>query len=129
MAKAAHRPRLRRAGCGARSNEGRSASVAVRKSGTLAGAAQHVHREVLVAVRPYRRRVPTGAARHRTERLDRILVAVLGVDGFAGAEIDGFPAHAHLLPLQAGEVHLDPRLLAVIEGVMLERRQLEVGPK
>ena len=56
-----------------------------------------------------------------------VFVAVLGVDGFAGAEFDCFAGHLHLLPLQAGKMHLDAVPLAVVEGVMLEAVELEIA--
>src|SRR3954462_12507191 len=47
------------------------------------------------------------------------------MDSFAGAEIDAFAGHAHLLPLVAGEMHLDTLALAIVEGVMLEAVEIE----
>src|SRR3954452_6508084 len=47
------------------------------------------------------------------------------MDGFAGAEIDACARHPHLLPLVAGEVHLDTLALAIVEGVMLEAVDVE----
>ncbi len=58
---------------------------------------------------------------------DRILVAVLGVNGFAGAEVDAFAGNAHALALEARQMHFDARALAVEEGVMLEAREVELG--
>jgi hypothetical protein len=66
-------------------------------------------------------RRPAGAARQRAKRFGRILVAVLGVDGLAGAEIDGRRRDRNALPLEAGQVHFDARALAVEEGMVLER--------
>ncbi len=49
------------------------------------------------------------------------------MDGFAGAETDRLAVDFHLLPLGAGEVHLDPVVLAIVTGVMLEGGQIEIG--
>jgi hypothetical protein len=76
--------------------------------------------EVAAFVGPQRRRQPAHAARQRTQLLGAVFVAVLGVDGFAGAEFDGLAGHFHLLPLRARQVHLDAMPLAVVEGMMLE---------
>ena len=54
-----------------------------------------------------------------------IFVGVLGVDGLAGAELERFAGHLHLLPFEAGEMHFDAVALAVVEGVMLECVELE----
>src|SRR5918992_4334556 len=47
------------------------------------------------------------------------------MDGFAGAKLDGFAGHPHLLPLVAGEVHFDAVALAIVEGVMLKAAEVE----
>ena len=64
------------------------AAVAIYRLGCFAQR-QRVDAEIRLpaSVHTARRR-PAGAARQRAERLDRILVAVLGVDGLAGAEVD-----------------------------------------
>ena len=49
------------------------------------------------------------------------------MDGFAGAEIDGFAGHPHLLTLPAGEMHFDAVTLAIVKGVMLERVEVEIA--
>src|SRR6478609_5162905 len=81
---------------------------------------QRVHAEFLLGVGPHLGRRPAGAARQRAERLDRILIAVLGMNGFAGAEVDALAAHLDTLALQARQMHLDPRALAIEECVVLE---------
>src|SRR6185312_12626759 len=85
--------------------------------------------EIRVGVGPHRGRAPAGSARQAAERLDRILVAALGVDRFSGSEIGAFAANADALALQARQMHLDARALAVEEGVMLEAGQIELGAK
>ena len=65
--------------------------------------------------------------RQRLKSLDRVFVAVLGVDGLAGAEIDRLAVDAHLLPLGAGKMHFDAVVLAIVAGVMLERGEIEIG--
>src|ERR1700726_560894 len=72
------------------------------------------------AVGPGLERRPAAAPGHRLERLDRIFVAVLGMDGFAGAEFDRRVADPHFLPFGAGKVHFDAMTFGVVEGVVLE---------
>src|SRR3954463_138244 len=83
--------------------------------------------EVIVGVGPYCRRGPAGATRQCAKRVDRIFIAVLGVDGFAGAELDALPAHLDALALEARQMHLDARTVAVKEGMMLEAGWIELG--
>ena len=89
--------------------------------------AQRVHAEQ--AVGPGLKGRPAAATGQRPERIDGIFVAVLGVDGFAGAEVDGLVADAHFLPPHAGEVHLNAVTFAVVEGVVLEGGQIEICPQ
>ena len=84
-----------------------------------------LHAELAVAPNLHGR--PAAAVRQRRERGECVLIAVLGVDGLAGAKGDRRAMDFHLLPLGAGEVHFDPILLAIVEGMMLERSQIEVG--
>src|SRR5262249_21753003 len=53
--------------------------------------AQRIDGKVLVRVGPRRLHGPAGAAGQRGERLDRVLVAALGVDRLAGTEFDVSP--------------------------------------
>jgi hypothetical protein len=49
------------------------------------------------------------------------------VDRFARTKLDGLAADPDLLPLDAGEVHLDARTLAIEERVVLETFEIEVA--
>ena len=64
---------------------------------SVVGHPQQMNAEQTVG--PDRERRPAGAARQRAEGLERIFVAVLGVDGLAGAEFDHCAAHRDLLAL------------------------------
>src|SRR5262245_22032734 len=86
---------------------------------------ESLQREILARVGPPARRQPAHAARKRSERLVAVFVAVLGVNGLAGAEIDGVACYFHLLPLEACEVHFDATTFAVVKGVMLESVETE----
>src|SRR6478735_7482042 len=88
---------------------------------------QDMDAEIIVGVGPYCRRSPARAARQRTKRVDRIFIAVLGVDGFAGAKLDALAAHLDALALEARQVHLDARTVAVKKGMMLEAGRIEFG--
>src|SRR5262249_55347767 len=86
---------------------------------------QKIDRKIFLRIGPQRRHAPAGTACERAERGGRVFVAVLGVDRLAGAELDGLAQDLHLLALGAGEVHLDPRALAVEEGMVLEPLEIE----
>src|SRR4029079_9726159 len=88
---------------------------------------QDMDAEIIVGVGPYRRRGPAGAARQRAKRVDRIFIAVLGVDGFAGSEIDAHAAYLDPLAFEARQMHLDARTVAVEESMMLEAGRIELG--
>src|SRR5512137_1161892 len=88
-----------------------------------------MNRKILTYVGQCSRGQPADAARKCGERLDTVLVAVLGMDGFAGAEVDDLAGHLDLLPLQAGEMHFDAMALAVVERAMLENIQPESTAK
>src|SRR5262245_52366642 len=89
------------------------------------GRPQRVDRKIFPLVGPHRERLPAGAARQRHERAWRVLVAVLGMNRFAGAEFDDVARNPHLLTLDARQMHLDAMPLAIVKGVMLERRRIE----
>ena len=78
-------------------------------------------------IRPYLELRPAAAAGQRLERVDGVFVAIFGVDGLASAEIDSRSVDPRLLPPCRGEMHLDPVVRAVVEGVMLEGAEIEVG--
>ena len=78
-----------------------------------------------VGIGPDRLRAPAGLARQGPEALDRIRVAVLGVDGLARGEGDALVCDADGLRLQADEVHLDARRLGIEEGPMGEGVEIE----
>src|SRR5262249_23535190 len=84
------------------------------------------HREIPLRVGPGESHVPARAARQRRKALQRIFVAVLGVDRLTGAELDGLSQKLHLLALDAGEMHLDARALAVEEGMVLETLEVKI---
>ena len=48
------------------------------------------------------------------------------MDRFAGAEIDRFTGHPHLLTFQAGEVHFDAMSFTIVKGVMLKHVEPEI---
>src|SRR5215813_1509515 len=98
-----------------------------RRSAHASRRGQRVDREVALRVSPDACRRPAGAARERTEGVDRVLVAVFGVDGFAGAEFDRASGDLHLLTFAARKVHFDATALAIVESVMTERVEIEVG--
>src|SRR4029453_9386091 len=93
----------------------------------LWGRGQRLHREIVLRVGPSGERFEPGAACERTKTFDGVFVAVLGVDGLAGAELDGAAGRVRLLGLRAGEMHFDPLAFAVVEGLMAEFRQVEVA--
>src|SRR5579884_43489 len=95
----------------------------------LLGKHKGVDAEVAFAVGPHSVRLPPDAARERPQRVRAVLVAVLGVDGLARAEVDRLAGHPHLLSLQTGEVHLDAVALAIVEGMVFEAFEPKVRAK
>src|SRR5262245_32687204 len=91
--------------------------------------AQRLNREVALRVGPGAGWRPAGAARQRAEGLDRVFVAVLGVDGLAGAEFDRAPGDFNGLPPAAREMHFNPAAFPVVEGLVAERVEIEVSAK
>jgi toxin ParE1/3/4 len=70
---------------------------------------------------------PAGAACHGLELDQAVLVRVLGVDGFAGAEHEGAALHSGALRVLADQVHLDPLVLGVEPRFVAERTEAEVA--
>src|SRR5436190_10579792 len=97
----------------------------LRRPLSVVGHPQQMNAEQTIA--PDRERRPAAAVSQRLEGIDRIFVTVLGVDRLAGAELAGDAAHSDLLPPGAGEVHLDAPALGVVEGVVLEGGEIEIG--
>src|SRR6185312_17336468 len=88
---------------------------------------EYLDRKILALVSPALQRPPARPARKRSELFYRIFVAVLCMDGFARAKLDGFSGHLRLLPLETGEVHFHAVPFPVVESVMLEAVELEVA--
>src|SRR5271166_4573915 len=86
-----------------------------------------MNREICAGVGPRRKRRPSRPARQRGKGVQRVFVAVLRVNGLAGAKLDQSAGNLNPLTLVAGEVHLDAMSLGVVEGVMAEACQLEVA--
>src|SRR5262249_52957326 len=112
---------------GGRKTENNILAILIRHLSSVVRPPNCVHAEQAVAPDAYRR--PASGQRQRLETLDRVFVAVLGVNRFADPEIKGPAVDAHLLPLEAGKMHLDPAVLAVIAGMVLERGEVEIGVK
>ena len=83
--------------------------------------------EIRTGIRPGGDRLPSRSARQCRKGIERIFVAVLGVDGFAGAEFDCLAGDSHPLAFAAGEMHFDPMALDVVEGLVAKGTQIEVG--
>src|SRR5580704_7770198 len=82
-----------------------------------------------LAVGPRFQRQPAAALGQGAERLDRVFVAVLGVNGFAGTKLDRRVTHSDGLSLRAGKMHFDAAAFAVVEGVMLKGIEIEISAK
>src|SRR5262249_40412275 len=88
---------------------------------------QGVQGEERLAVGPSLVSDEPGAPGEGAEALDRILVRVLGVDRLADVEREPVPPDAPALASERNEVHLDAPLGGVVESVVREALQLEVG--
>src|SRR5690242_11258504 len=93
------------------------------------GEGESLNGEIFVGIRPRSGRHPAEPARERGEGFNAVFVAVFGVDGLAGAKVDGFAGDFHLLPLQACKMHLDAMPLAIIERMMFEHVETESAAK
>src|SRR5262245_17020796 len=94
-------------------------------SSKSSGEHEGLDREIFPRVGPCPHRQPTDTARKCGKRLDAILVAVLGMDGFAGTKLDDLSRHLDPLALDAGKMHFDAMTLAVVKGVMLKSVEIE----
>src|SRR5262245_31595320 len=94
-------------------------------SSKSSGEREGLNRKIFPRVGPGPHRQPTDTARKRGKRRDAIFVAVLGMDSFAGTEIDGLSRHLDPLAFEAGEMHFDAMTLAVVKGVMLKGVEVE----
>src|SRR5262245_20028447 len=88
-----------------------------------------MYAEQFARVRPHAARLPIGRAGKVAELADRILVGILGVDALSRAEEDAPAPNLDALLFQADEVHFDPSVTRIIDGLVLERIQVEVGAK
>src|SRR3954447_10668480 len=100
-----------------------------RQMNSASGHCERLHREIALRIRPGGKRGPAGTARQSTKGFDRVLVAALGVDGLAGAELDLSAANMRGLTLAAGEVHFHPPALAIVECLVAEVVEIEVSAK
>src|SRR5262245_36734109 len=98
-----------------------------RQSTTLRPGGERLHQEIPVG--PMCSRRPARALCQQAERLDRVLVAVLGVNGLAGCELDNAASDVDLLLPGAHQMHLDAPALAFVERPMAERIEIEIGGK
>src|SRR5262245_21105301 len=86
-----------------------------------------MHRKIPLRIGPGGARMPAGSACERRERGHGILIAVLGVNGFARTELDNTAGNPNLLPAVAGEVHLNAMPLGIVESMMREARKIKIG--
>src|SRR5436190_22848091 len=94
-------------------------------SSTLEG--QSMDRKILTRVGPNSDGSPARAARQCHEVLERVFIAVLGMDGLFGGEIECAPGGSDVLAHLADEVHLDPVVLGIVEGAMVEGLEIEIS--
>src|SRR6476469_5368281 len=86
-----------------------------------------MHAEVVGRIRPDVIRLPTGAASKRAKLVHGILVRIFSVDAFACRELERPADHPHSLAGATDEMHLDALELPVVDGTVLEARNVEVG--
>src|SRR5258708_27589309 len=86
-----------------------------------------MNREHAGAIGPGLARGPARATRQRGEAFEAVFIAVLGVDGFAGAEREASAKHAHGLRPAADQMHFDPVTLAIIDRAMPECGEIEIA--
>src|SRR5262249_15513717 len=78
---------------------------------------------------PRPRRQPADATRECCERFNTVFIAILGVNGFTCAEVDGFSGDFHFLAFEAGKVHFNTMPLAIVKCMMLESIEPEGAAK
>src|SRR5687767_8214677 len=82
----------------------------------------HVHElvdvEEAVLVRPNATVAPVSRAREILRLAHRVLVRVLGVDGFTAAKVKVVAIDRDILVFQADEVHLDAAVTRVVDGLV-----------
>src|SRR5690349_24808584 len=88
-----------------------------------------MHGEIVVRVGERRDRPPAGGLRELLERLDRVLVGILGVDRLAAREGEVAAGDTYGLRAQAFEMHLDAMIRRVVERAMAECGEVEVTPE
>src|ERR1700693_1155805 len=81
---------------------------------------QRMNGEVVAFVAPGCDALPSGTGRVAAEQFHRIFVAVLGVDGFAAAELERLAADPDALARKTREMHLNPALVLIVEGAVAE---------
>src|SRR5262245_54794120 len=88
---------------------------------------QLMHAEQLARIRPHPARAPIGRSGEVLELGHRILVRVLGMDALSRAKGNAPTSDLGALLPQADEVHFDPPIARIVDGLVLERLQVEVG--
>src|SRR5215467_12174892 len=88
---------------------------------------QRMDRKILTGVRPNGDRGPARAARQCREVIERVFIAVLGVDGLSGGKFERSPGDPDVLARLADEVHLDAMTLGIVEGAMVEALEIEIS--
>src|SRR5690242_21264875 len=84
-------------------------------------------REHAAPVGPALLHLPTRGLGQRRKAVKAVLVAVLGMNAFAGAERKVMAEHAHALRLAADQVHLDAVAVAIIDRAVKEARDVEIA--
>src|ERR1700686_2286051 len=79
-----------------------------------------------LAVGPGLKGRPAASLCQSAKRLERIFVAVLGVNRFAGAKLDQGIAYSDRLPFGAGKMHFNAAAFAVVKCVVLESLEIEI---
>src|SRR3981081_1976590 len=83
--------------------------------------------EIRTGIRPCGDRLPSRSARQCRKGIKRVFIAVLGVDGLAGAEFEHPACHPHLLSFVAGEMHFDAAAIGIVESMVAEICKIEIA--